>query len=375
MSQDGDSIAIDMDGSKVNGEANLDEEEYDEEDSPFGGPKPMLPFSSMFIFSSTNLIRVAVHSVVCTKYFEMLVMTVICLSSISLAAEDPVDEDSSRNHILQYMDYCFTGVFACEMLLKLIDQGIILHRGSYCRDFWNVLDGIVVICALFAFAFAGSGGAAGKNLNTIKSLRVLRVLRPLKTIKRIPKLKAVFDCVVNSLKNVFNILIVYFLFQFIFGVIAVQLFNGKFFYCTDATKKFARDCHGFYFIYDKQNEPPRMEFREWKLRPFNYDNTINAMLTLFVVTTGEGWPGIRQNSMDTTEEDQGPSPFFRVEVSLFYVMFFIVFPFFFVNIFVALIIITFQEQGEAELSEGDLDKNQVCLHYFFCPETGFGFFK
>jgi hypothetical protein len=97
------------------------------------------------------------------------------------------------------------------------------------------------------------------------------------------------------------------------------------------------------------------------------------MLTLFVVTTGEGWPGIRQNSMDTTFEDTGPAPFFRIEVALFYVFFFIVFPFFFgksksipinhssflVNIFVALIIITFQEQGEAELSEGDLDKNQV----------------
>uniref|UniRef100_A0A914R5H6 Ion transport domain-containing protein n=1 Tax=Parascaris equorum TaxID=6256 RepID=A0A914R5H6_PAREQ len=66
-----------------------------------------------------------------------------------------------------------------------------------------------------------------------------------------------------------------------------------------------------------QDEPPRVEVREWRLRPFNYDNTINAMLTLFVVTTGEGWPGIRQNSMDTTEEDQGPSPFFRVEVGVF----------------------------------------------------------
>ncbi|VDO19202.1 unnamed protein product [Heligmosomoides polygyrus] len=192
----------------------------------------------------------------------------------------------------------------------------------------------------------GTEGSAGKNLNTIKSLRVLRVLRPLKTIKRIPKLKAVFDCVVNSLKNVFNILIVYFLFQFIFGVIAVQLFNGKFFYCTDKTKRFAYQCHGQYFIFDNQNEPPRVEQREWRLRPFNYDNTINAMLTLFVVTTGEGWPGIRQNSMDTTFEDQGPSPFYRVEVALFYVMFFIVFPFFFVNIFVALIIITFQEQKQ-----------------------------
>ena len=57
------------------------------------------------------------------------------------------------------------------------------------------------------------GSSTGENLSTIKSLRVLRVLRPLKTIKRVPKLKAVFDCVVNSLKNVFNILIVYILFQ------------------------------------------------------------------------------------------------------------------------------------------------------------------
>jgi voltage-dependent calcium channel N type alpha-1B len=131
-------------------------------------------------------------------------------------------------------------------------MGVILHRGSYCRDFWNVLDGIVVICALLGFVFSGTSGAAGKNLSTIKSLRVLRVLRPLKTIKRIPKLKAVFDCVVNSLKNVFNILIVYFLFQFIFGVIAVQMFKGRFFYCTDRTKRFAHECHGEYFVYTNQ---------------------------------------------------------------------------------------------------------------------------
>ncbi|TKR73038.1 hypothetical protein L596_020401 [Steinernema carpocapsae] len=364
LMDDNDQCAIDMEGERREYGDQMDDEECEEEESPFGGPKPMVPYSSMFILSPTNPVRVLVHNMVCTKYFEMMVMAVICMSSISLAAEDPVDEDNPRNKVLQYMDYCFTGVFACEMLLKLIDQGVILHRGSYCRDFWNVLDGVVVICALVAFAFAGTDGAAGKNLNTIKSLRVLRVLRPLKTIKRIPKLKAVFDCVVNSLKNVFNILIVYFLFQFIFGVIAVQLFNGKFFYCTDKTKMHAHDCHGKFFVFENQDEPPRVETREWKLRPFNYDNTINAMLTLFVVTTGEGWPGIRQNSMDTTEEDRGPSPFFRVEVALFYVMFFIVFPFFFVNIFVALIIITFQEQGEAELSEGDLDKNQKqCIDF------------
>lgn len=103
---------------KKNFISDLDEE-CEEEESPFGGPKPMVPYSSMFFLSPTNPFRVLIHSIVCTKYFEMMVMTVICLSSVSLAAEDPVDEENPRNKVLQYMDYCFTGVFACEMLLKV----------------------------------------------------------------------------------------------------------------------------------------------------------------------------------------------------------------------------------------------------------------
>lgn len=63
--------------------------------------------------------------------------------------------------------------------------------------------------------------------------------------------------------------------------------------------------------------------------------------------------------MDATYEDQGPSPGFRMETSIFYVVYFVVFPFFFVNIFVALIIITFQEQGDKAMSECTLEKNEV----------------
>lgn len=46
-------------------------------------------------------------------------MIVICLSSISLAAEDPVHENSLRNLVLNYLDYAFTGVFTVELLLKV----------------------------------------------------------------------------------------------------------------------------------------------------------------------------------------------------------------------------------------------------------------
>ncbi|XP_066568568.1 calcium channel, voltage-dependent, N type, alpha 1B subunit, a [Amia ocellicauda] len=245
------------------------------------------------------------------------------------------------------------------MVIKMIDLGLLLHPGSYFRDLWNILDFIVVSGALVAFAFSGT---KGKDINTIKSLRVLRVLRPLKTIKRLPKLKAVFDCVVNSLKNVLNILIVYMLFMFIFAVIAVQLFKGKFFYCTDESKDLEKDCRGKFLDYDKSDVTAQS--RVWKKYDFHYDNVLWAFLTLFTVSTGEGWPTVLKHSVDATYEDKGPSPGFRMEMSIFYVVYFVVFPFFFVNIFVALIIITFQEQGDKVMSECSLEKNErACIDF------------
>ncbi|XP_052737171.1 voltage-dependent calcium channel type A subunit alpha-1 [Bicyclus anynana] len=341
-----------------------EEKEKEEEEIP-DGPKPMLPYSSMFVLSPTNPIRRGAHWVVNLKYFDFFIMVVISLSSVALAAEDPVVEESTRNKVLNYFDYAFTGVFTVEMLLKIVDLGILFHPGAYLRDLWNIMDATVVICALVSFGFEiGGKKGAGQNLSTIKSLRVLRVLRPLKTIKRVPKLKAVFDCVVNSLKNVINILIVYILFQFIFAVIAVQLFNGKFFHCNDISKNTLEDCQGSYFVYEPSSLLPRVEKRLWRTQSFHYDNVASAMLTLFAVQTGEGWPQVLQNSMAATYEDRGPIQNFRIEMSIFYIVYFVVFPFFFVNIFVALIIITFQEQGEAELQNGEIDKNQKsCIDF------------
>ena len=107
----------------------------------------------------------------------------------------------------------------------------VLHvAGSYLRDFWNFMDITVVSCALISFYHTLAGTPTGQKL---KSLKLLRVLRPLKTINRVPKLKAVFDCVVISLKNVFNILIVYILFQFIFAIVGVQVWTLTQFYSVD----------------------------------------------------------------------------------------------------------------------------------------------
>lgn len=49
-------------------------------------------------------------------------------------------------------------------------------------------------------------------------------------------------------------------------------------------------CRGSYFLYDQNSLLPRISPRQWMTQSFHYDNVASAMLTLFAVQTGEGWP-------------------------------------------------------------------------------------
>ncbi|KAG5854017.1 hypothetical protein ANANG_G00033030 [Anguilla anguilla] len=75
------------------------EEAGDDDNGDEGGTKPMPPFSSMFILSTTNPFRRLCHYIVTLRYFEMCILLVIGMSSIALAAEDPVQANSPRNNV------------------------------------------------------------------------------------------------------------------------------------------------------------------------------------------------------------------------------------------------------------------------------------
>ena len=68
-------------------------------------------------------------------------------------------------------------------------------------------------------------------------------------------------------------------------------------------------------------------------------------------------------TIDATKEYNGPRRNNQIHMALYYVCFVVVFNFFFLNIFVALIIVTFQEQGEKEIVNCELDRNQVRVRH------------
>ena len=165
------------------------------------------------------------------------------MSSIALALEDPIHQQSSMNRVLTYFDYVFTAAFVVEMIVKVVSCGFCLHPGSYIREPWNVLDFIVVVSALLSYLMQAVT-SSNTNLSFIKALRVLRVLRPLKAVNKIPQLKSLINCLINSLFNVYNILLVYMLFHVIYACMGVQLFAGKFNYCNDKSVNSSVDCRG-----------------------------------------------------------------------------------------------------------------------------------
>uniref|UniRef100_A0A674E7G9 Voltage-dependent L-type calcium channel subunit alpha n=1 Tax=Salmo trutta TaxID=8032 RepID=A0A674E7G9_SALTR len=320
---------------------------------------PIPEGSAFFIFSNTNPVRVACHKLINHHIFTNLILVFIMLSSVSLAAEDPIRNFSARNIILGYADYVFTSIFTFEILLKMTAFGAFLHKGAFCRNYFNLLDLLVVGVSLVSFGIQSSA------ISVVKILRVLRVLRPLRAINRAKGLKHVVQCVFVAIRTIGNIMIVTTLLQFMFACIGVQLFKGKFYRCTDEAKSSPEECKGTYILYkDGDTALPAVRERIWYNSDFNFDNVLMAMMALFTVSTFEGWPALLYKAIDSNRENMGPIYNYRVEISIFFIIYIIIIAFFMMNIFVGFVIVTFQEQGEKEYKNCELDKNQrQCVEY------------
>jgi hypothetical protein len=64
--------------------------------------------------------------------------------------------------------------------MKIIGMGFCIHKNSYLRDGWNILDFIVVVLGLLSII---------PQIPNLKSLRAARIIRPLRTINAIPGMK------------------------------------------------------------------------------------------------------------------------------------------------------------------------------------------
>ena len=220
------------------------------------------------------------YKIVNHRFFDSTILIFILISSVLLILDNPLlDPKSQQAETLKYFNYSMTAIFTIEMIIKIITWGFILNGPkSYLKNWWNDLDFLVVIISLIDNFLLNEG-----NMRSLKILRIFRILRPLRVVSRNQGMKLVVGSLLQALPFVVNVMVVSSIFFLIFGIFGVNYFKGDFFYCdldsvpedVNISIKWKQDCMNI--------------GGDWLNKSFNYDNVMNAMISLFAMSTTEGW--------------------------------------------------------------------------------------
>ena len=200
--------------------------------------------------------RKPIHQFVTSMPFEIFISVIIILNMIQMSM---LYAGASSDYMfgLDVINYIFTGIFAIEMILKMIG-----FSGNYWFDSWNIFDCFIVVSSFVEIAISSITSDSIKMLRVgpqlIRVLRVLRVSRLLRLVKRYKRLQDVMEIIqlcLPSMANVFALLTLVF---FIYAITGCYLFAGV---------------------------PTNNYISDW----FNFNDFGFAMMLLLKLSTGDDW--------------------------------------------------------------------------------------
>uniref|UniRef100_A0A8B9KNH3 Calcium channel, voltage-dependent, T type, alpha 1G subunit n=1 Tax=Astyanax mexicanus TaxID=7994 RepID=A0A8B9KNH3_ASTMX len=257
------------------------------------------------------LFRVTCNKIITHKMFDHVVLVIIFLNCITIAMERPRIESRSAERIfLTLSNYIFTAIFVTEMTIKVVALGWCFGEKCYLKSSWNILDGMLVMISVIDILVSLISNSGTKILGMLRVLRLLRTLRPLR-----------------------------------YSDLQIHLF-WKFFVCQgedirNITNK--SDC--------------LLAKYKWVRHKYNFDNLGQALMSLFVLASKDGWVDIMYDGLDAVGVDQQPIMNYNPWMLLYFISFLLIVAFFVLNMFVGVVVENFhkcrrhQEAEEAKRRE------------------------
>ena len=215
-----------------------------------------------------NELAVAFRALVRHPYFENFIMACIALNSLMMITShyDPAEWylDATR-----HAESAFTIVFIVEFSLKHLALGF----GGYWGDSWNRLDGFIVVSSIVELIMIeASQSGSGVNLSFLRVFRIFRIVRTFRVLRENKEFVRILESAINGVQAMWVFLVVWALLLIIFAILGVQLFGGQ---------------------GDLDDE--RLGFKD----------VGSALLTLFVVSTGENTFEVAYATIVATDEWSG----------------------------------------------------------------------
>ena len=326
----------------------------------------MVEYSLLCLFLD-NPIRQVCIKIARSKPFDHFILLLIGLNSCTMAVERRGIGDTER-FVVDVLNYMFNGFFLLEMITKLIAMGLYGKKAAYLSDGWNRLDGFLVTLSLVDVTFVIAGVNGGSLLSILKILRILRALRPLRVINKAPKLKRIVGCMVEATKSISSTLMIVGFVFLIFAIFGVNLLGGKLYHCMSTDSS----CDGYKCLMPNGNYVETKADCEslassgakvlWINKTYNWDNVGEAIMTLFFVVSLDGWVGLMFEAVDAVGPGKQPVQDYNEGMCMFFVSFLVVGNFFVLNLFVGVIVDSFNNSAAGIMSGGgDISKEEAAL--------------
>uniref|UniRef100_A0A8C4T536 Sodium channel protein n=1 Tax=Erpetoichthys calabaricus TaxID=27687 RepID=A0A8C4T536_ERPCA len=257
----------------------------------------------------------AVKFVVMDPFVDLGITICIVLNTLFMAMEHyPMTEHFES--VLSTGNLVFTGIFAAEMVFKIIA----LDPYYYFQTGWNIFDSIIVTLSLVELGLADVEG-----LSVLRSFRLLRVF---KLAKSWPTLNMLIKIIGNSVGALGNLTLVLAIIVFIFAVVGMQLFGKSY---KDCVCKINESC-----------ELPR-----WHMNDF-----FHAFLIVFRILCGE-WIETMWDCMEVAGQAMCLTVFMMVMVIGNLVV---------LNLFLALLLSSFSADNlSSKDDDGEMNNLQIAI--------------
>ncbi|XP_069094186.1 sodium channel protein type 4 subunit alpha [Pleurodeles waltl] len=256
-----------------------------------------------------------VRFVVMDPFVDLGITICIVLNTLFMAMEH-YPMTPQFEHVLNVGNLVFTGIFAAEMVFKIIA----LDPYYYFQTGWNIFDSIIVTLSLVELGLA--------NVQGLSVLRSFRLLRVFKLAKSWPTLNMLIKIIGNSVGALGNLTLVLAIIVFIFAVVGMQLFGKSY---KDCVCKISQDC-----------EMPR-----WHMTDF-----FHSFLIVFRILCGE-WIETMWDCMEVAGQGLCLTVFMMVMVIGNLVV---------LNLFLALLLSSFSADNlSASDEDGEMNNLQIAI--------------
>lgn len=183
--------------------------------------------------------------------FNKFILWVILAAGLLVGIQTYHEAAKPYHNLLEALDMIILLIFTAEVLIKILAEADNPLR--YFKDPWNIFDFLIVAVCWMAHI------VPGMNAGFVAVIRLARVLRVLRLVHALPQLKMLVDAMLKSIPSMGYVGILLLLLFYIYGAMGVFLFGTN--------------------------------------DPLHFGSLHTAMLSLFRISTLEGWTEIMYINM------------------------------------------------------------------------------